>query len=67
LQLLDEAPRIALDGRTRNMPKRKAKRGPRHTPPDENQHDRDLRMLIGVWESTCESAREEFLQQIERI
>lgn len=28
---------------------------------EETQHDRDLRMLLGVWEAACESAREEFL------
>lgn len=44
----------------------KAKRAKRHprprlTSPTETQHDRDLRALIGVWESTCESARQEFL------
>lgn len=30
----------------------------------ESQHDRDLRMLMGVWEAACESAREEFLQTV---
>lgn len=30
----------------------------------ESQHDRDLRMLIGVWESACESARIEFLETV---
>lgn len=31
---------------------------------EETQHDRDLRMLMGVWEAACESAREEFLQTV---
>jgi hypothetical protein len=28
----------------------------------ESQHDRDLRMLIGIWEASCESARNAFLE-----
>lgn len=32
---------------------------------EETQHDRDLRMLLGVWEAACESARQEFLQTVE--
>lgn len=31
----------------------------------ETQHDRDLRALLGIWESACESARTEFLNTIE--
>lgn len=31
---------------------------------NETQHDRDLRMLMGVWDATCETAREEFLKII---
>jgi hypothetical protein len=31
---------------------------------EETQHDRDLRMLLGVWEASCESAQQEFLQII---
>jgi hypothetical protein len=26
----------------------------------ESQHDRDLKMLLGMWEAACETAREEF-------
>lgn len=46
--------------------KSKRTRGARfdHNASVESQHDRDLRMLIGVWESACESAREEFLEKI---
>ena len=29
---------------------------------EESQHDRDVRMLIGVWEAACETARTAFLQ-----
>lgn len=32
---------------------------------EETQHDRDLRMLLGMWEAACGSARQEFLQIIE--
>lgn len=28
---------------------------------EETQHDRDVRMLLGVWEAACETARAEFL------
>lgn len=31
---------------------------------EESQHDRDLRMLMGVWSAACESARVEFLQTV---
>lgn len=31
---------------------------------EESQHDRDLRMLLGVWSAACESARAEFLQTV---
>lgn len=43
---------------------KKRARGPRHVAPQETQHDRDLKMLLGVWEAACESARAEFLQTI---
>lgn len=32
---------------------------------EETQHDRDLRMLLGVWEAACGTARAEFLKQIQ--
>lgn len=35
--------------------------------PDEPQHDRDLRMLKGVWEGACESAREAFAEWIKTV
>lgn len=44
--------------------KSKRKRGPRFEPPQESQHDRDLRMLLGVWEAACQSARDEFLETV---
>jgi hypothetical protein len=39
-------------------------RGPRFEVPEESQHDRDLRMLLGVWEVACDSARAEFLSTV---
>lgn len=30
----------------------------------DTQHDRDLRALLGIWESSCASAREEFLNLV---
>lgn len=46
--------------------KSKRTRGPRHNhnASAESQHDRDLRALLGVWESCCDSARQEFLKLI---
>lgn len=50
--------------------KRKSKRSrkPRHNPAAalETQHNRDLRMLLGVWEASCASARQAFLQTVNR-
>jgi hypothetical protein len=43
---------------------KKRTRGPRFVAPKETQHDRDLRALLGVWESACESAREEFFRTV---
>jgi hypothetical protein len=44
--------------------KGKRSRGPRFEPPQETEHDRDLRMLLGVWEASCQSAREAFLDAV---
>lgn len=44
--------------------RKKHTRGPRFSAPQETQHDRDLRALLGVWESSCESARKEFLETV---
>lgn len=46
------------------MKKAKHSRGPRFKAPEESQHDRDLRMLKGVWDAACQSARDEFLDFI---
>lgn len=32
---------------------------------EETQHDRDLRMLLGMWDAACQSAQQEFLHIIE--
>lgn len=54
--------------KVRRVVKAKSKRRrharPQFNAPTETQHDRDLRALLGVWESTCASAREEFLRII---
>lgn len=44
--------------------KRRRQSKPNYDAPGETQHDRDLRMLLGVWEASCESARSEFLCQV---
>lgn len=46
--------------------KSKRKRRPRFEAraDTESQHDRDLRMLLGVWEAACGSAREAFLNTV---
>jgi hypothetical protein len=44
--------------------KSKRTRGPRFNPGSEDPHDRDLRMLLGVWEATCQSARDAFLKTV---
>lgn len=46
--------------------KRKRTRGRRfdHEAHAESPHDRDLRMLLGVWEAACESARAAFLEAV---
>lgn len=44
--------------------KSKRKRHARPVPSTmkDSQHDRDLRMLLGVWEAACQSARDAFLE-----
>jgi len=44
--------------------RKKHTRGARFSAPQESQHDRDLRALLGVWESSCESARSAFLETV---
>lgn len=57
--------RVGRDGKSYPAKQRpKQHRGARFEAPQDSQHDRDLRMLLGVWEATCDSAREEFLETI---
>jgi hypothetical protein len=44
--------------------KRKRHRKPEYNAPEDTQHDRDLRALLGLWESACDSARQAFLQKV---
>lgn len=44
--------------------KRRRHARPNFNSSEETQHDRDLRMLLGVWHAACESARAEFLEQV---
>lgn len=46
--------------------KSKRKRHKKPELPAESQHDRDLRMLLGVWEAACESAQQKFLEIVVR-
>lgn len=46
--------------------KRKRHAKPNYTKPEETQHDRDLQMLLSVWNAACESARQEFLNNVTR-
>ncbi len=42
--------------------KKSPNRKPKYSEPEESQHDRDLRMLLGIWEAACASSREAFLE-----
>jgi hypothetical protein len=56
---------IAPDKADKKEPeKRKRHPKPEFNSPDDTQHDRDLRALLGIWESACETARKEFLARI---
>lgn len=61
-----EEPTKAKIRRAINTKKMKRKRHvrPKINDPKESQHDRDLRMLMGVWDASCESARDEFLKAV---
>lgn len=56
----EEPTRAKVKKATKAKSKRKRHKKPEL--PEESQHDRDLRMLLGVWEAACESAREKFLE-----
>ena len=53
--------RKAVDSKNAKR-RQKAKARKRAAAPQETQHDRDLRMLIGVWGAACKTARQEFLR-----
>ncbi len=55
----EEPTRAKLKRAVKGKIKRHAR--PQFDNPVESQHDRDLRMLLGVWEAACETARTEFL------
>lgn len=42
--------------------KSKRRRLPKQPTSTESTHDRDLRMLLGMWEAACETAQREFIQ-----
>jgi hypothetical protein len=57
---------IAPPKRAKTEYKRKRHRKPQYHSPEETVHDLDLRALLGIWESACESARRAFLEQVTR-
>lgn len=59
----EEPTRAKVKRAVKAKSKRRKPRGHMHTV-EETQHDRDLRMLLGVWSAACESARAEFLQTV---
>jgi hypothetical protein len=64
----DIAALLTADKPSSSKSKRKPKRHPRpNYESAETQHDRDLRALRGLWEATCESAREEFRRDGEHV
>lgn len=60
----EEPTRAKVQRAVKAKSKRKRKRHARPVPStmQESQHDRDLRMLLGVWEAACQSARDAFLE-----
>lgn len=64
----EEPTRAKVKAAVKLHSKRKRKRSPKIdlNPSNESQHVRDLRMIIGVWSATCESARLKFRQLIEK-
>lgn len=60
----DEPTRARVNRAVKEKSKRKRHARPVLNNPTETQHDRDLRMLLGVWEAACESARAAFLERV---
>lgn len=61
LDAAEEPTRAKIKRAVKAKSKRKRHAKPNFNSPADTQHDRDLRALLGIWESACESAREEFL------
>lgn len=64
LEAGEEPTRAKVTRAVKAKSKRKRHARPEFNSTAESQHDRDLRMLLGVWESACDSAREEFLNTV---
>lgn len=64
LDAAEEPTRAKVTRAVKAKSKRKRHAKPEFNSAADTQHDRDLRALLGMWESACESAREEFLKQI---
>ena len=60
----EEPTRALVKRATLAKSKRRRHAKPNFNTEQETQHDRDLRMLLGVWEAACASAREAFLEQV---
>lgn len=60
----EEPTRARVNRAVKEKSKRKRHARPVLNSPTETQHDRDLRMLLGVWEAACESARAAFLERV---
>lgn len=62
----EEPTRAKVKRAVKDKTKRKRHYARRQDPncPTETQHDRDLRMLIGVWDAACDTARQAFLSHV---
>lgn len=60
----EEPTRAKVKRAVKAKSKRKRQRRTDPNSPTETQHDRDLRALLGMWDASCESAREEFLKRV---
>lgn len=60
----EEPTRAKVSRAVKAKSKRRRFAKPNYNAAEDSQHDRDLRMLLGVWATACESARAEFLEQV---
>lgn len=58
----EEPTRAKVQRAVKAKSKRKRHARPVPSTMKDSQHDRDLRMLLGVWEAACQSARDAFLE-----